>query len=63
MTWVGASNRPILHLYLPRSILPETVRQPWDAYLEKEKQMETWMWAVLAIVVVGGIAYYMTRKA
>ena len=32
-------------------------------YQEKEKPMETWMWVVLAIVVIGGIAYYMTRKA
>jgi hypothetical protein len=63
ITWLGASNRPILHLCLPRSILWGAVRQPWGTYLEKEKQMETWMWVVLAIVVVGGIAYYMTRKA
>jgi hypothetical protein len=46
-----------------RSILLIAVPHLWDTYLEEEKHMEAWMWVVLAIVVVGGIAYYMARKA
>jgi hypothetical protein len=39
------------------------VPQPRDTWLERGKPMETYMWVVLAVVVLGGIVYYMMRRA